>query len=86
MDLHRNTDALHQGGVYQQALSGVTYTPPTNYVEDGGQFATVRSEPNIETMSDKGCSTASNTYQIEMMVSSLGVQTVNQHGRSDLQL
>jgi len=30
----------YKGGVYQQALSGVTYTPTTNYAQDGNTFAT----------------------------------------------
>jgi len=30
----------YKGGVYQQALSGVTYTPPNNYAQEGGAFAT----------------------------------------------
>lgn len=32
-----------QGGVYQQAVSGVTYTNPEAYADEGAVFSTVRS-------------------------------------------
>jgi hypothetical protein len=42
-----------QGGIYQEAVSGVTYTDPDAYELSGGGFATVRFPSSLFCITDR---------------------------------